>query len=141
YFELGVESPYMLLVAPVHPEQRLPVDDNGAIGLDKLKKIRSTVPAITHIDYSARIQTVNRDDNPLYHRLIERFYEKTGCPVVVNTSFNVRGEPIVCSPEDAFRCFARTNMDYLVLGPFLVDKREQDLPPPSEEWKQEFPLD
>ncbi len=141
YFELDSGSPYMLLVAGVQHQRRLPVDNNGALGLDKLKVIRSTVPAITHVDYSARVQTVAREDNPRYHRLIERFYEKTGCPVIVNTSFNVRGEPIVCTPEDAYRCFTRTNMDYLVLGSYLIDKQEQDLPPIDTSWQQEFELD
>ena len=141
YFELDRESPYMLLVAGVRPDRRLPVRDDGYCGLEKLKQIRSVVPAITHVDYSARIQTVSRDDNPRYHRLIERFYERTGCPVIVNTSFNVRGEPIVCTPEDAYRCFIRTNMDYLVLGSWLIDKKEQDLPPIDESWMKEFALD
>jgi carbamoyltransferase len=141
YFQLERESPYMLLVAGVHDNKRLAAEGNGYDGLDKLKVIRSTVPAITHVDYSARIQTVSREDNPRYHRLIERFYEKTGCPVIVNTSFNVRGEPIVCTPEDAYRCFARTNMDYLVLGPYLIDKRKQDLPPIDMSWQKEFELD
>ena len=128
----------MLLTAPVHPRQRLPFTDDGAAGLDKLKVIRSIIPAVTHVDCSARIQTVSRDDNPSYHRLIERFFEKTGCPVVVNTSFNVRGEPIVCTPEDAWRCFTRTQMDYLVLGPFVIDRKEQNLPQPDTRWMSEF---
>ncbi len=141
YFQMDADSPYMLLVAGVHEDKRLEVKENGAFGLDKLKQIRSEVPAITHVDYSARVQTVSREDNPAYHRMIERFYEKTGCPVIVNTSFNVRGEPIVCTPEDAYRCFTRTNMDYLVLGPFVIDKKEQDLPPVDDSWKDEFELD
>jgi carbamoyltransferase len=138
YFELPGGSPYMLLTAPVHPRQRLPFTDDGATGLDKLKVIRSIIPAVTHVDCSARIQTVSRDDNPRYHRLIERFFEKTGCPVVVNTSFNVRGEPIVCTPEDAWRCFTRTQMDYLVLGPFVIDRKQQNLPEPDTRWMGEF---
>jgi carbamoyltransferase len=141
FFEMDADSPYMLLVAPVQESRRVPVASNGSRGLDKLKEIRSVVPAITHVDYSARVQTVSREGNPGYHRLIERFYEKTGCPVIVNTSFNVRGEPIVCTPQDAYRCFTRTNMDYLVLGSFLIDKREQDLPPIDTSWMKEFELD
>jgi carbamoyltransferase len=141
YFEMTEESPYMLLVAGVRPELRLPVSDDGHKGLDKLKQIRSKIPAITHVDYSARVQTVSREGNPLYHRLIERFGQKTGCPVVVNTSFNVRGEPIVCTPEDAYRCFTRTNMDFLVLGPYVIDRSRQSLPPVDDSWQQEFELD
>jgi len=141
WFELDAESPYMLLVAPVASSRRTPVPQDGATGLDKLKQVRSLVPAITHVDGSARIQTVNRENHPVYHRLIERFFEATGCPVIVNTSFNVRGEPIVCTPEDAYRCFCRTNMDVLVLGPYVIEKREQNLPPPDETWMKEFELD
>jgi carbamoyltransferase len=141
FFHMEADSPYMLLVAPVHEAKRLSVDDNGVKGLDKLKVPRSIVPAITHVDGSARVQTVAREDNPRYHRLIEKFYEKTGCPVIVNTSFNVRGEPIVCSPEDAFRCFARTHMDVLVLGSYYIDKKDQALPPPDDSWQKEFELD
>jgi carbamoyltransferase len=141
YFELGVESPYMLLTAKVRESRRLPVEDAGLRGLEKLKVARSVVPAITHVDGSARIQTVSREDHPRYHRLLERFFEKTGCPLVVNTSFNVRGEPIVCTPEDAYRCFARTDIDFLVLGPFLIDRREQDLPEPGAASTREFEPD
>jgi carbamoyltransferase len=141
FFELDRGSPYMLLVAGVAPEKRVEAETDGFKGLDKLKVVRSEVPAITHVDYSARVQTVAPEDNPLYYSLLKRFHEKTGCPVIVNTSFNVRGEPIVCSPEDAFRCFARTNMDYLVLGPFVIDKKDQDLPPLDDSWQQEFELD
>ncbi len=140
-FDLDSPSPYMLLVAGVRKEHRLA--DDGAIrrGLERLKSPRSTVPAITHVDYSARIQTVDRVDHPLYHRLIERFAEKTGCPLVVNTSFNVRGEPIVCTPHDAWRCFVRTNMDVLVLGPFRIERSRQNLPAPDARWQETFPLD
>ena len=141
WFEMDADSPYMLLVAPVSPAHRYDVPQNGARGLEKLKQIRSSVPAITHVDYSARVQTVDRNDNPVYHRLLEKFFEATGCPVIVNTSFNVRGEPIVCTPEDAYRCFCRTNMDYLVLGSWVIDKREQNLPPLDESWMKEFELD
>ena len=141
WFDMDADSPYMLLVAPVNAAHRYDVPHNGARGLEKLKQIRSSVPAITHVDYSARVQTVDRLDNPVYHRLLERFFEATGCPVIVNTSFNVRGEPIVCTPEDAYRCFCRTNMDYLVLGSWVIDKREQNLPPLDESWMKEFELD
>jgi carbamoyltransferase len=141
FFQLDSESPYMLLVAGVQEKRRLPVSANGNQGLDKLKVIRSEIPAITHVDYSARVQTVASQDNPLYHRLIQRFGEKTGCPVIVNTSFNVRGEPIVCTPEDAYRCFTRTNLDFLVLGPYVIDKAKQNLPPLDTSWQQEFELD
>ena len=141
WFDMDADSPYMLLVAPVSTAHRYDVPQNGARGLEKLKQIRSSVPAITHVDYSARVQTVDREANPVYHRLLEKFFEATGCPVIVNTSFNVRGEPIVCTPEDAYRCFCRTNMDYLVLGSWVIDKREQNLPPLDESWMKEFELD
>ena len=131
----------MLLVADVAERKRTPVDSNGFSGLDKLKVVRSEVPAITHVDCSARVQTVSERENALYYGLLKQFYERTGCPLVVNTSFNVRGEPIVCTPEDAFRCFARTNMDFLVLGPYVIDKNEQSLPPVDDNWQQEFELD
>jgi carbamoyltransferase len=141
WFDIDADSPYMLLVAPVKDSQRMSVVQDGAKGLDKLRQIRSSVPAITHVDFSARVQTVNAEDNPVYHRLLQKFYEKTGCPVIVNTSFNVRGEPIVCTPEDAYRCFCRTNMDFLVLGSYVIDKTEQDLPPLDDTWMKEFELD
>ena len=129
YFKTRPEedSPYMLLVADVKEDKRLPGNppDNQLKGLDKLKTKRSVVPAITHVDYSARIQTVDRQRHPKLHRLISRFKEKTGCPVIINTSFNIRGEPIVCSPEQAYRCFMATNMDVLVLQNQLLYKSEQ----------------
>ena len=127
-FELSEESPYMLLVAPVKQALRLNGQSEGAGGdfLARLKAPRSTLPAITHVDYSARIQTVAAADNPRFHRLLSTFEEKTHCPVLVNTSFNVRGEPPVCTPEDAFRCFMRTKMDYLALGNFLLEKARQN---------------
>jgi carbamoyltransferase len=141
WFDLDVASPYMLLVAPVGARHRLEVAQDGAKGLDRLRQIRSTVPAITHVDDSARVQTVDEVDNPVYHRLLQKFREKTGCPVIVNTSFNVRGEPIVCTPEDAYGCFCRTNMDFLVMGRYVIDRREQDLPPLDHAWMTEFELD
>ncbi len=124
YFDLTEDSPYMLLVAPILPSLRLP-NPAGMRGLELLKQTRSTLPAITHVDYSARIQTVKREDNALLYELLSRFEQATGCGVLVNTSFNVRGEPVVCSPEDAYRCFVHTEMDYLVMGNFLLDRLEQ----------------
>jgi carbamoyltransferase len=141
YFGLDGESPYMLLVAPVKGLRDLSPEDTAANGFDRLKVARSAVPAVTHVDNSARIQTVSKDFNPLYHRLIECFHEKTGCPVIINTSFNVRGEPIVCTPHEAYTCFMRTRMDYLTMGPFLIHKAQQAPWPEDETWKEEFPLD
>lgn len=143
YFEIDRESPYMLLVAQVRPEvrRRVSEDERARQGLDRLKVVRSSVPAITHVDCSARIQTVSRDDNPLYHEMISRFDDKYGCPVIINTSFNVRGEPIVCSPEHAYMCFMRTNMDYLIVGNFLIDKRQQKPLERDVDWTKQFELD
>jgi carbamoyltransferase len=124
YFELDADSPYMMLVAGVKPELRRPLP-MGVSGLDLLKSVRSTLPAITHVDYSARIQTVERSGNPLLYDLLLRFEQATGCGVLVNTSFNVRGEPIVCTPDDAYRCFVNTEMDYLVLGSFVLEREAQ----------------
>jgi carbamoyltransferase len=124
FFELDVESPYMLLVAPVHPRQRLEVPP-AASGLERLKQLRSHLPAVTHVDYSARVQTVTAEQNPVFHAILKRFEAKTGCPVLMNTSFNVRGEPVVCSPDDAFRCFVNTEMDYLAIGNFLLERAAQ----------------
>ena len=124
WFELDTDSPYMLLVAEVAPSRRVPAPDGADAlwGIEKLKVPRSTIPAVTHVDYSARIQTVRRADNPMFYDIIQAFYELTGCPVVVNTSFNVRDEPIVCTPEDAYRCFMKTAMDVLVLESYLLTK-------------------
>ncbi|HOZ45606.1 MAG TPA: carbamoyltransferase [Candidatus Hydrogenedentes bacterium] len=143
YFDLDRESPYMLLVADVRRDRLRELSDTekDAQGFDKLRVIRSEVPAITHVDNSARIQTVDKKDHPLYYGLLERFYAKTGCPVIINTSFNVRGEPIVCTPHEAYTCFMRTRMDYLVLGHFILDKKEQEPWPENDAWKQEFELD
>jgi carbamoyltransferase len=128
WFEHEVDSPYMLLVANVKEDKRrkMTQDEEILFGIDKLNIPRSSVPAITHVDYSARIQTVHDDTNPRYHAVISKFKEKTGCPIVVNTSFNVRGEPIVCSPADAFKCFMGTELDVLAIGNFLLYKEEQD---------------
>jgi carbamoyltransferase len=143
YFDLDRPSPYMLLVAPVRKDRQNPVPPgyHEKSLSDRLYFLRSDLPAITHIDYSARIQSVSRETNPQYWELIHQFKEQTGYGVIVNTSFNVRGEPIVCTPDDAYRCFMRTEMDYLVLGNFVLDKREQPALPDSGDWKQEFKLD
>ncbi|TBR16868.1 hypothetical protein EPO66_03815 [bacterium] len=141
WFDLIQESPYMLLVSPVKEDKRTKSDNESKTGFDKLKEIRSLIPAVTHVDYSARIQTVKRSDNPLYYDMIKAFYDKTGCPVIINTSFNVRGEPLVSNPEDAFRCFMRTEMDYLVLGNFILDKKEQKPQEKDIKWQKEFELD
>ncbi|OGW44504.1 MAG: hypothetical protein A2Y66_06475 [Nitrospirae bacterium RBG_13_41_22] len=143
YFEIDRESPYMLLVAPVRKEicREMTEEEQKLFGLDKLHLCRSSIPAITHIDYSARIQTVDKETNPLYYKMISKFYEKHGCAVIINTSFNVRGEPIVCSLEDAYRCFMRTNMDYLIMGNFLLDKKAQKPLENDIDWKKEFELD
>lgn len=124
FFELETSSPYMLLVTQLRPSQRLPVT-NPASGLDRLKQVRSTLPAITHVDGSARVQTVAAAENPLFHALLKQFEAVTGCPVLINTSFNVRGEPVVCSPDDAYRCFINSKMDVLVIGNFLLERSRQ----------------
>lgn len=143
WFDLNEASPYMLLVADVKNTKRIKVavENEDLFGIEKLKVNRSEIPSVTHVDYSARIQTVSEDVNPQYYRLLKTFEEKHGCPLVVNTSFNVRGEPPVCSPEDAFRCFMRTDMDYLVLGNFILDKSKQKEIKKDESWMKEFELD
>ncbi len=145
WFDFDGDSPYMLLVADVRADRRLPEreDAKAMWGIEKLNVPRSTIPAVTHVDYSARIQTVRRETNPLYYDIIEAFYRLTGCPVIVNTSFNVRGEPIVCTPADGYRCFMRTNMDALALEGHLLLKGEQPASalPADESWKSEFVLD
>jgi carbamoyltransferase len=143
YFEIDRSSPYMLLVAYVRPEKRLALTDAeaGCWGMDRLNVRRSDIPAVTHVDYSARLQTVHQETNPFYYGIIESFYALTGCPVIVNTSFNVRGEPMVCSPQDAFNCFMRTEMDYLVLENFLLDKKQQQTLDGDCDWKKGFELD
>ena len=142
FFDLDSESPYMLLVAPVQEKQRIEMTDKQKklFGIEKLKIKRSHVPAITHVDYSARVQTVT-EENGYYYDIIKAFKERTGSGVIVNTSFNVRGEPIVCTPEDAYRCFMRTEMDYLVLENFILDKREQPEFKEEGDWRNEFELD
>jgi carbamoyltransferase len=143
YFDLDRESPYMLLVAPVSASRQIPPGEqnDGLFGIEKLNMVRSEIPAVTHVDYSARIQTVDEKRNPAYFDLLQSFYKKTGCPVIINTSFNVRGEPIVCTPEEAYRCFMRTNMDYLVLGNCLLSKVDQPEVAQDSEWMKEFELD
>jgi carbamoyltransferase len=143
WFELDGESPYMLLVADVLPSRRLPAPDEVSRlwGIEQLNVPRSIVPAVTHIDYSARIQTIRRESNPLYYDIIEAFYRRTECPLIVNTSFNVRGEPIVCTPEDAYRCFMRTNIDVLILENFVLEKTDQTLAISDSSWQKEFVLD
>ncbi|MBN1783076.1 carbamoyltransferase [bacterium] len=143
YFELDRESPYMLLVAPVRKEIRreMTSDENSYFGLEKLHVVRSSVPAITHVDYSARVQTVNPDTHPLYYQMIQTFDKKYKCPVIINTSFNVRGEPIVCAPHDAYLCFMRTNMDYLIMGSYLLEKTDQKPLDKDIDWLKEFELD
>jgi carbamoyltransferase len=143
WFEFDTASPYMLMVAQVHEEHRFPTtpEQQMLFGIEKLKVPRSTIQAITHVDYSARLQTVHRDTNPRYWRLINTFKGLTGCPLVVNTSFNVRGEPIVCSPADAYRCFMRTEIDYLVIENYLLAKTAQPKRQLDDSWKQEFELD
>ncbi len=143
YFDLQTESPYMLLVAPVAASKRSPAPAGGGArwGIDRLNEIRSVIPAVTHIDHSARVQTVDGETNADYYDLLRAFDALTGCPVLVNTSFNVRGEPIVCTPEDAYRCFMRTDLDLLVMGSFLLTKSDQPTPAAEDAWKSEFALD
>jgi len=143
YFDIDRPSPYMLFIADVVDKRRNPLPDgyNKLSVRDKLYLIRSDIPAITHLDYSARLQTVHEETNPKYYNLLKKFKEKTGYSVIVNTSFNVRGEPIVCSPEDAYRCFMRTDMDFLVLGNFLLDKKKQPEWKEEKDWREEYGLD
>jgi carbamoyltransferase len=140
WFELDKESPYMLLVATVKSDKKLEITGDFS-GFEKLKRVRSLIPAVTHLDYSARIQTIKKYDNPLYYEMIHAFWQKTGCPVIINTSFNVRGEPLVLTPEDAFRCFMRTEIDCLMLGSFLLDKKDQSYIEKEISWQKEFELD
>ncbi|MES2932836.1 MAG: carbamoyltransferase [Pseudomonadota bacterium] len=144
YFDIDCESPYMLLVAPVRKERQLPMEravSDGDDMLPILNQQRSDIPAVTHVDYSARVQTVGQDANPEFRRLLSAFHDTTGCPVLVNTSFNVRGEPIVCTPQDAYRCFMRTGIDLLVLEDRLLWKHEQTLKTNDEDWKKEYEPD
>jgi carbamoyltransferase len=143
WFEMNADSPYMLLVADVARSRRrqMTAEEEESWGIEKLNAVRSEVPAVTHVDYSARVQTVRRETNPLYWEIIEAFRKKTGCPVIVNTSFNVRGEPIVCTPQDSYRCFMRTEMDVLVLETCVLFKSNQPAFADNSDWRQEFALD
>jgi carbamoyltransferase len=142
WFELDEDSPYMLLVADVakHHRREMSPEEQALFGIDKLNVPRSDIPAVTHVDYSARIQTVHQDTNPRYHALLSRFKARTGCPVIVNTSFNVRGEPIVGTPEDAFRCFMGTEIEVLAIGNCYLRKEEQD-PSLRHDYKSAFEPD
>ena len=142
-FEMSTKSPYMLFVAPVKKElcKKMTKEQDQLFGIEKLNIPRSSLPAITHVDYSARVQTVSRTTNPRYYSLISAFKRKTGCSSIVNTSFNVRGEPIVCTPQDAYRCFMRTEMDVLVLQNQILLKSQQPKVEKEETWMQEFELD
>jgi carbamoyltransferase len=143
WFEIDTDSPYMLLVAGIAESRRLKLNEEqqALSGIEKLNVKRSEIPAVTHVDYSARIQTVRRETNPLYWDIIEAFRKKTGCPVIINTSFNVRGEPIVCRAEDSYRCFMRTEMDFLVLETFVLEKSAQPAFEDHENWRTQFTLD
>ena len=141
YFNLDIPSPYMLLVTDISKNQRIPLKNKNLFGIDKLNQVRSKLPAITHVDYSARIQTVHEQTNKRYYELIESFYNKTGSPVLINTSFNVRGEPIVCSIKDAYTCFMRTDMDVLVLNDFILIKKDQPNFEDKEKWQKNYALD
>ena len=143
YFDLDRPSPYMLLVANVKKElqKQMNNEEKNLFGIDKLNVVRSSIPAVTHIDYSARVQTVSKETNPVFHKLISEFDKKENCAVVVNTSFNVRGEPIVCTPDEAYKCFMRTDIDYLVMENFILDKTDQKPLSKDSDWKREFRLD
>lgn len=143
YFDITEDSPYMLLVAPVRNDIRTEMteEQKKLFGIEKLNVSRSTIPAVTHVDYSARVQTVDGQSNPHFYNLISKLDQKHGSAVIINTSFNVRGEPIVCTPEDAYRCFMRTHMDYLIVGNFLMDKKLQPEMEKDSDWKKEFELD
>lgn len=143
YYELNQESPYMLIVAPIQGKLRrqMTAEEERLFGIEKLNVSRSSIPAVTHVDYSARIQTVDKETNPAYYETIRALRDRHGCATIINTSFNVRGEPLVCTPEDAFRCFMRTNMDYLVLGNFILNKARQKPVEKDTNWQKEFVLD
>ncbi|HZR45954.1 MAG TPA: carbamoyltransferase C-terminal domain-containing protein, partial [Candidatus Manganitrophaceae bacterium] len=143
FFDLDRPSPYMMLTAPVREKHRLPVTEEGRrrFGLDRLQVKRSSIPAVTHVDDSARVQTVHKETNRRFHQLIAAFRDRTGCPLLVNSSFNVRGEPIVCTPEEAYRCFMRTGIDYLVIENLLLAKSKQPLWKEKDDRKETFELD
>src|SRR5581483_2864690 len=143
YFDMDCDSPYMLLVAPVSKDRQraMSEEESRLFGIDKLNVPRSDLPAITHVDYSARVQTVHHETNPAYYELLRAFKKLTGCPVIVNTSFNVRGEPLVCAPKDAYLCFMRTEMDVLVLNSFVLRKADQPPLKDDADWQRQFELD
>ncbi|EFK97824.1 carbamoyl transferase, NodU family [sediment metagenome] len=142
-FDCPFKSPYMLLVGNLLEKYRIPLteDQNKFFGIEKLNTKRSSIPAVTHVDYSARLQTISKKENEFCYKLLTAFKKLTGVGVLVNTSFNVRGEPIVCTPEDAYRCFMRTEMDYLLIEDFLIKRTDQPKPEGNEDWKREFVLD
>jgi len=143
WFEIDRPSPYMLLVADIKESKRIKMstEEEALFGIEKLNIARSEIPAVTHVDYSARLQTIHEETNPRFHKLIDQFEQLTGCPILINTSFNVRGEPIVYSPEDAYRCFMRTDMDVLVLENTLLLKSDQKSQAKDDSWQQTFELD
>jgi carbamoyltransferase len=143
WFSLKGVSPYMLFVVDVQPAHRKPLSalQQTLTGIDLLNCVRSSIPAVTHVDFSARVQTVGKEANPRFRQLLEAFHEQTGCPILVNTSFNVRGEPIVETPSNAYLCFMRTQMDYLVVGNYLLRKADQPEPVEEGDWRTEFALD
>jgi len=143
YFELNIHSPYMLLVADINNNRRKTMHEKEQklFGIEKLNIVRSDIPAVAHIDYSTRIQTVHKDTNPAFYELISAFDKKYGCAVIINTSFNVRGEPIVCTPENAYKCFMRTNIDHLVMGKFLINKDDQNPLEKDIDWRKQYELD
>jgi len=142
FFELDRPTPYMLLVAQVRKDRQIEIPKQTAVNLhDQINQTRSDVPAITHVDHSARIQSVNQETNPAYHEIIKAFEDLTGYGIIINTSFNVRGEPIVCTPEDAYRCFMRTEMDYLVLDSYILSKKEQPAWNETGDWRKDYELD
>ena len=142
WFDIDVESPYMMMVAEVRRHLHTIGDSPRSDDLREwVNEVRSEIPAVTHVDHTARLQTVNREQSPEFHAVLSAFEELTGCPVMINTSFNVRGEPIVCSPDHAYRCFMRTEMDHLVLGPYVLDKREQPAWAEEGRWQEDYVLD
>ena len=143
WFDLSQSSPYMLIVAPVAAHRRSTdhADMSKLFGIDKLNVVRSQIPAVTHVDFSARVQTVHKETNPEFHSLLSVFKQRHGCAVLLNTSFNVRGEPPVCTPHEAYTCFMRTDMDYLVIGSMLLSKADQPALTHDSDWQKEFVLD
>ena len=143
WFNSVAPSPYMLTVTLLNSSQCIPTSQAGEklTGINRIKSVRSTIPAVTHVNYSARVQTVHQETNPLYWNLLHKFENLTGCPLLINTSFNVRGEPIVCSPQNALNCFKRSEMDYLVMENLIIDKSRQNFAMEDRSWKAKYPLD